>query len=215
MIAGVLDAVRIAGRWVSQIVLDRLTSRSKASDAPCRSQLVKEFCRITGWVNRRGEPCASSANVALKRLEEQGRVRLPPAQARGARGHVRQLVDDGQPLPALAVLPRSVEQIRGLEFQLLVDAKDPDHGLWNRLIVREHPLKAAPLVGAQLRYLLRCEDGIIGAMGFGPAAFHLECRDRWIGWDRPAQEENRPRVIGLSRFLIRPGLRCANLASRC
>ena len=215
MIAGVLDAVRIAGRWVSQIVLDRLTSRSKASEAPCRSQLVKEFCRITGWVNRRGEPCASSANVALKRLEEQGRVRLPPAQARGARGHVRQLVDDGQPLPALAVLPRSVEQIRGLEFQLLVDAKDPDHGLWNRLIVREHPLQAAPLVGAQLRYLLRWEDGIIGAMGFGPAAFHLECRDRWIGWDRPAQEENRPRVIGLSRFLIRPGLRCANLASRC
>jgi len=108
-----------------------------------------------------------------------------------------------------------VEQIGGLEFQLLVDAKDPDHGLWNRLIVREHPLKAAPLVGAQLRYLLRCEDGIIGAMGFGPAAFHLECRDRWIGWDRPAQEENRPGVIGLSRFLIRPGLRCANLASRC
>lgn len=215
MLAGVLDAVRIAGRWVSQIVLDRLTSRSKAGDAPCRSKMVKEFCRLTGWVNRRGEPCASSANVALKRLEEQGRVRLPPAQPRGPRGHVRQLIDDGQPLPALAVLPRSVEQIGDLKFQLLVDAKDPDHGLWNRLIVREHPLKAAPLVGAQLRYLIRCEAGIIGAMGFGPAAFHLECRDRWIGWDRQAQEENRPAVIGLSRFLIRPGLRCANLASRC
>src|SRR6185503_4456371 len=102
MIAGVLDAVRIAGRWVSQIVLDRLTSRSKQDNAPCRSKLVKEFCRLTGWVNRRGEPCASSANVALKRLEAQGRVRLPPAQAQGARGHVRQLFDDGQPLPALA-----------------------------------------------------------------------------------------------------------------
>ncbi len=153
--------------------------------------------------------------MALKRLEAQGRVRLPAAQGRGAPGHIRQLVDDGQGLPTLPVLPPSVQQIQKLEFQLLADAKDPDHGLWNRLIIREHPLKAAPLVGAQLRYLIRCERGIIGAMGLGPAAFHLECRDGWIGWDRQAQEENRSAVIGLSRFLIRPGLRCANLASCC
>ncbi len=207
--------MRIAGRWVSQIVLDRLTGRSLKENAPCRSKLVEQFCRLTGWVNRRGKPCVSSANVALKRLEEQGRVRLPPAQPRAERKQERQLIDDGQPLPPLAVLPQSVQQIEHLEFQLLCDAKDPDHLLWNRLIIREHPLKGAPLVGAQLRYLIRCEKGIIGAMGLGPAAFHLECRDSWIGWDRQAQQENRCEVIGLSRFLIRPGLRCANLASRC
>jgi Domain of unknown function (DUF4338)/Transposase DNA-binding len=211
----VLDAVRIAGRWVSQIVLDRLTALSTKADAPCRSQLVETFCRQTGWVNGRGKPCTSSANVALRRLEEQGRVRLPPAQARGAPGHIRKLVDDRQELPTLPVLPQSVQQIKKLEFQLLADAKDPDHFLWNRLIIREHPLKAAPLVGAQLRYLIRCERGIVGAMGFGPAAFHLECRDGWIGWDRQAQQENRSTVIGLSRFLIRPGLRCTSLASCC
>jgi hypothetical protein len=211
----VLDAVRIAGRWVSQIVLDRLTSRSSTSNPPCRRDLVKQFCRATGWVNRAGELCTGSANVALKRLEEQGRVRLTPAQPRAARKQVRQLIDDGQPLPPLPALPPSVDRIGHLGFQLLSDAKDPNHLLWNRLIIRQHPLKAAPLVGAQLRYLIVCEEGIIGAMGFGPAAFHLECRDRWIGWDRQAQQENRSEVIGLSRFLIRPGLRCANLASRC
>ena len=207
--------MRISGRWVSQIVLDRLTSQSLKDNAPCRSKLVELFCQATGWVNRRGEACVSSANVALNRLEEQGRVRLTPAQPRAPRKQVRQLVDDGQPLPPFPVLPQSVQHLGSLEFQLLCDAKDPDHLLWNRLIIREHPLKAAPLVGAQLRYLIRCEKGIIGAMGFGPAAFHLECRDSWIGWDRQAQQENRAEVIGLSRFLIRPGLRCANLASRC
>lgn len=215
IVEAVLDAVRISGRWVSQIVLDRLTRRSKESNAPCRNWFVTQFCRLTGWVNRRGKPCTSSANVALKRLEAQGRVQLPPAQRRGGRGHARQLVDDGQALPVLPVLPQSVQHIQDLKFQLLADAKDPDHGLWNRLIIREHPLKAAPIVGAQLRYLIRCEQGVIGAMGFGPAAFHLECRDCWIGWNRLAQQENRPAVIGLSRFLIRPGLRCANLASGC
>lgn len=215
MLARVLDAVRIAGRWVSQIVLDRLTSRSSKDNPPCRRDLVEQFCRATGWVNRQGEPCASSANIALKRLEEQGRVRLTPAQPRAARKQVRQLIDDGQPLPPLPALPHSVDRIGHLHFQLLSDAKDPDHLLWNRLIIRQHPLKAAPLFGAQLRYLIGCEEGIVGAMGFGPAAFHLECRDSWIGWDRQAQQENRSEVIGLSRFLIRPGLRCANLASCC
>ncbi len=147
-VVAVLDAVRIAGRWVSQIVLDRLTALSMREDAPVRSKVVEMFCRQTGWVNRRGEPCSSSANVALNRLEAQGRVRLPPAQVRGASGHSRKLVDDGQELPVLPVLPQSVQQIKQLEFQLLSGAKDPDHGLWNRLIIREHPLKAAPLVGS-------------------------------------------------------------------
>ena len=49
----------------------------------------------------------------------------------------------------------------------------------------------------------------------GPPAFSLECRDLWIGWNRTAREQNRGKVIGLSRFLIRKGLRCTNLASRC
>ena len=62
-----LDAVRIAGRWVDQIVLDRLTSQSLKDNAPCRSKLVERFCQV----NRRAEPCTSSANVALHRLEEQ------------------------------------------------------------------------------------------------------------------------------------------------
>jgi hypothetical protein len=43
----------------------------------------------------------------------------------------------------------------------------------------------------------------------------LECRDQWIGWSLKAREQNRVKVIGLSRFLIRKGLSCPNLASRC
>src|SRR5208282_5284547 len=38
---------------------------------------------------------------------------------------------------------------------------------------------------------------------------------QWIGWSAQARQQNRCQVIGLSRFLIRPGLRVPNLASRC
>ena len=80
---------------------------------------------------------------------------------------------------------------------------------------REHPLGRSPLVGAQLRYLVECDGGIVGAFGFGPPAFHLQCRDQWIGWSVQARGQNRRLVIGLSRFLIRPGLARPNLASEC
>jgi hypothetical protein len=124
-------------------------------------------------------------------------------------------LDDQKSLPPLPKLPRHAEGINGLRMTLIQNDKDPSHLLWNRLIAREHPLKATPLTGPQLRYLIECDEGILGAMAFGPAAFHLQCRDQWIGWSKQARNHNRSQVIGLSRFLIRPGLSCRCLASRC
>jgi hypothetical protein len=205
----VLDAVRIAGRWVSVQVLARLTARTLSESPPTRRSLVDDFCRATNWRDRKGRLCLASANIALNRLEKRELVRLPPPAPRQARRHPRRLLDDGKPLPPA---PSAVGQI---SLQLIEDQHDADHLLWNRLIIREHPLKGAPLVGAQLRYLIRSEEGIIGAFGVGPPSYYLECRDQWIGWDGPTRQANLYQVIGLSRFLIRPGVRCANLASRC
>ena len=138
-----------------------------------------------------------------------GLVQLPPPAPRRARRQARQLIDDGQGLPPL---PARVSE---LTLQIIQDPQDPDHRLWNRLIIREHPLAAAPLVGAQLRYLIRSPEGVVGAFGVGPPSYYLGCRDRWIGWESATRQANLCRVIGLSRFLLRPGVRCPNLASRC
>jgi hypothetical protein len=209
-----LDAVRMCGRWISKAILHRITARTLEPNPPPRRELLKEFCRRVGWRNRQGELCLSSANVCVKRLEEHGLVRLPPPAPRACPSSKRQLFDDGQPLPNLPKLPQSAEQIPDLHWSLIADADDGQHLIWNRLISRQHPLKGAPLVGAQLRYLLMAGSEVVGAIGFGPPSFYLSCRDCWIGWDAQARGQNLQRVIGLSRFLIRPELRCANLASR-
>lgn len=206
-----LEAVRIAGRWISVQVLERLTARSTSEKPPTRRSLVHDFCRSVNWRNGKGELCLASANVALNHLEKQGRVRLPPPLRYGPRSQPRRLRDDGEPLPAVAC----VSDLNQISLQLIQGREDSDHLLWNRLIIREHPLKDAPIVGRQLRYLIRCPQGVIGAFGVGPAAFYLECRDTWIGWDKPAREANLSQVLGLSRFLIRPGIRYPNLASHC
>jgi hypothetical protein len=202
----------MAGRWIQRGLLDRLTVRAQASDPPSRHELVQEFCRRAHWRNRKGELCVSSANVCLNRLEKQGLVRLPPPASYRRPEAKRTLRDDGLALPPL---PGRLGPLDGVRLSLIADSNDPQSLVWNRLISREHPLKGAPLVGAQLRYLILAgEKDILGAIGFGPAAFHLSCRDCWIGWDAEAMAQNRSLVIGLSRFLIRPAIRYPNLASR-
>ena len=210
-----LDAVRVLGRWISKPLLERFTARSQGPDAPTRQVMLKEFCRLTHWLDHKGRPCLTSANIGMARLEKAGLVKFPPPAPLKARSSPRQLRDDGLPLPALPLLPKSAEQIEHLRLHLIADDRDPFHAIWNRLISREHPLRRAPLVGAQLRYVILAGEQIVGAFGFGPASFYLSCRDSWIGWDAVAREQNRSKTICLSRFLIRPGLVCANLPSRC
>ena len=210
-----LDAIRVCGRLISTLLLGRLTARAAGPNPPPRQELLEDFCRQSDWRNRKGELCLSSANVGLKRLEAQGLVTLPPPAPRAARTAPRRLRDDGESLPPVPRLPRSAEQIADLHLVLITDDQEENHRIWNRLICRLHPLGGAPLVGRQLRYLIMSGSDVLGAIGFGPPSFYLACRDCWIGWDALAREQNRERVIGLARFLLRPELRCANLASRC
>jgi uncharacterized protein DUF4338/transposase-like protein len=200
---------------VSLEVLARLSRRSQGISPPSRRELIQEFCRAVGWHDARGRLSVSSASVALGRLEKENKVQLPPMTPRTKTARPRGLCDDGQPLPVLPQLTATGRDMTGLRLRLIQDEHDPAHPTWNRLIAREHPLGRSPLVGAQLRYLVECDQGIVGAFGMGPAAYHLECRDQWIGWSAQARQQNRDKVIGLSRFLIRPGLRVPNLASRC
>ena len=78
----------------------------------------------------------------------------------------------------------------------------------------EHPRGAVQHVGAQLRYLLVSDHGVLGALGFAAAALTLAARDTFIGWDADQRSRQLHRVIGLSRFLIRSSVHCRNLASK-
>jgi len=66
------------------------------------------------------------------------------------------------------------------------------------------------LVGAQLRYLVECEAGLWELLVRTPA-FHLECRDQWIGWSPKPVSRTGERSSDVP-LLIRSELRVRHLA---
>ena len=174
-----------------------------------RTALADILCSELDFHDARGRPQGAGCLKALRALERAGQVTLPPARSRpGCGSHGRGL---GEPVPAPQGVGREVTDLEDLE---LVQVDDAEHrAIWNELMAREHPRGMGPLVGAQVRYLVGSAHGWLGALGFAASALQLAARDAWIGWDPALRERHRHRVVGLNRFLLRPGVACRNLAS--
>ena len=151
----------------------------------------------------------ASTSKALRELQDRGLFQLPKPLSRGPlQWHPSRLK---QSVPTPTDLPELLQDVRGLRLVEVVD--NEHHRIWNELMLGEHPLKDSRLVGRQLRYLIASDHGWLGGLGFGSAALHLEGRDNWIGWNPPQRGQYLERVLNMSRFLIRPSVSCANLAS--
>jgi len=146
---------------------------------------------------------------ALRDLESSGHFDLPKTQHKASTKSPRRLTE---PVPLPVDVPSEVKHISALELVRVQNAEQMR--TWNELMLTEHYLGSATLVGRQLRYLIRSEHGWLGGMGFAAPALQLSARDRWIGWDKGTRQALLHSIGGMSRFLIRPSVNCKNLASK-
>jgi hypothetical protein len=173
-----------------------------------RTTVAEKICRHYGFTDARGALQTSSCLKALRDLERGGQIVLPKPLVQPGRGSPRRLCE---PVPMPQGVPLEVGDVCGLKLVAVESVEQMR--IWNEMMIREHPRQAGPLVGRQLRYLIDSGYGWLGAAGFGAAALQLHDRDLWIGWDDETRRSHLHRVIGLSRFLIRPDVHCRNLAS--
>jgi hypothetical protein len=174
-----------------------------------RTELAEFLCEECGFHDARGQPQRDGCVKALRELEASGHFTLPAAQAKTGPNTPRRLpeaVSDPMGVPAQA------GEVRGLA--LILVSGEEQMRIWNEMMIREHPRSHGPLVGRQVRYLIDSEHGWLGAMGFAAPALQLADRDRWIGWTVERRRASLHTVVNMSRFPIRPGVHCANLASR-
>ena len=172
-------------------------------------QVAERVCEAFDLRDGRGRLQRASCCRALRGLEAAGQVSLPAPRRVGGAGRGPRLLAD-RVTPAWDV-PGEVGELR--ELALVRVDSDEQRLVWNTLMAHEHPRGAGPFVGHQLRYLVGSAHGWLGAVGFAASARRLRARDAWIGWDDAHRRARLHRVVGLCRFLIRPGVSCRNLAS--
>ena len=174
-----------------------------------RTDLAKQVCTHFTFHDARGTMQTSGCLKALRDLESSGHFDLPKTQHKASTKSPRRLTES-VPLPV--EVPSEVKHISALELVRVQNAEQMR--TWNELMLTEHYLGSATLVGRQLRYLIRSEHGWLGGMGFAAPALQLSARDRWIGWDKATRQALLHSIVGMSRFLIRPSVNCKNLASK-
>jgi len=177
-----------------------------------RSQLTKTICKKFNFVDLKGDLQESSCITALKQLEKQKHITLPKIKIKlNKTRKIRALCRLDSPVEPAINVPEKAGDVQGLEL-ILVENKQ-QLKIWNELMISEHPIKTANLVGRQLRYLIHSKHGYLGGFGFASAALRMSDREKWIGWDKSQRESYLQYVLNMTRFLIRPSVKCKNLAS--
>jgi hypothetical protein len=172
-------------------------------------EVAETVCEQFGFYDTRGKKQIGGCEKALRKLEAAGHFVLPARCAKTGSNSPRRL---NEPLPPLTALPAQAGDVSGLTLMLV--RTDEEMRIWNEMMIVEHPQGAGPFVGRQLRYLISSDHGWLGGLGFASAALQLADRDKWIGWDAEQRQAHLHGVVGMCRFLIRPSVRCQNLASK-
>ena len=75
---------------------------------------------------------------------------------------------------------------------------------FDELLVKEHYLHSAELVGEQLRYVAEYRGKWLALLTWNAGAFNLRDREAWIGWSQAQKKRRLTLVVNNSRFVILP-----------
>jgi len=85
---------------------------------------------------------------------------------------------------------------------------------FDRLLIEQHYLHNAEMVGARLCYVAQYEGRWLALFSWSAPAYRLKAREAWIGWSEAQRRRRLGLVANNSRFLILEQAHYPNLASR-
>lgn len=178
-----------------------------------RSFISREICKSLGWYQQNGRLKDRACRDILRTLEARGILKLPPSKQKK---RVQTNCKPREPQKTAEILKWETTQLNDCnlaDVTLEMVRWGRDEKLWNSLIRLYHYQGYSVIVGRHLKYLVRLNGVPMACLGWGEAAWHLDDRDRWIGWSDAIRRRNLGTVINNVRFLILPWVRRDNFAS--
>ncbi len=173
---------------------------------------ARELCERDDWRNSGGELCTGSARKILPRIADKVKVTLPEAKPLNP-GMV-----PGGAAPAIktdypdVLVNTDLERLGVISLEIV---EDKEKRLRRGMMRTHHPEGWSRVPGRRICYWITSAlYGRVGGIGFCAASRHQAARDKWIGWSSSARVKNLDLVVNNHRFLLLPGVRVKNLASR-
>ena len=174
-----------------------------------RSYISRVLCEQWNWTQPNGKLKEYAARDLLLRLEEKCFVKLPPRLR--PKNNLKKKSFDQTPFFKKQPLHGSVNRYGALDIRLV----DPhDDYLWGYLLDHYHYLGLARLVGEHRRYLAYLDGQVVACLAWASAAFKVQSRDDYIGWDPQTRRKRLHLVANNARFLVLPWIRVKHLASK-
>jgi Domain of unknown function (DUF4338)/Transposase DNA-binding/Transposase Tn5 dimerisation domain len=202
--------VKVGGQEIDGKIIARIQETIDSQPGLSRVKLSRQICEQLKWQSPNGRLKEVSCRVALLKLYRRGAIRLPevaPFPAHPKRSEAAVVGTEPE-------VHQPLKELQPVELIRIDSPETTESRLWKDLMGRYHYLGAGPLCGSQIRYLIGSpKQGWLGGLAFSAAAWRVQARDAWIGWDPEAREQKLNQVVDNSRFLILPQVRVAHLAS--
>lgn len=200
----------IQGRVVSTDDIEVIRSLIATHPTWHRTRLSQELCQRWDWVAASGALKDMAARALLRKLHAQGLIELPApirSSHNASRRRTRMSVTvDRTPIAG------TLGELRPIQVVTATD--DTQARLFRALLQTYHYQGYSGPVGENLKYLVYDRQGrALACVLFAAPAWHLACRDRFIGWERAARERRLSLLANNMRFLILPWVHVPHLAS--
>jgi len=174
-----------------------------------RTRLSEELCRFWNWRRADGQWKDIACRELLRKLEGRGLICLPPRQCNTPKNPPK--------IAEMSVIQEPIEgDLCSVQPLQILDARNnrQDEQVFNYLLNTQHYLGFSRPVGQNMKYLVRSADNnVLACLLFGAAAWKVQDRDRFIGWDALTRETYLNGLTNNTRFLICPWVRVNCLAS--
>ncbi len=209
----VVDEITFCGQPVTAEQLTLIIECVARYQTLSREELAATLCEWLEWRRPNGRLKTRECRDLLHDLQARSVIDLPALRAGRPRGAATAIPHTPQG-EADAPLTCALSEVQPITLRRVVQPAQQQR--WRELVGRYHYLGYAMAYGASVRYCIETggdQPTTLGCLQFSSAAWRMKARDSWIGWDDATRQQQLPRLINNSRFLILPWVHIQNLAS--
>jgi hypothetical protein len=183
-----------------------------------RTRLSKEICKEWQWKTLNGQLKDMACRTMLRKLEKSKIITLP---RRITRNNFKVIENSDKNLSNEMFLfknneimseDKEIKEIIPIKINNLLNGTE--NNLFKNLLKQHHYLGFKQHVGEHMKYLVYDNhNNPVACLLFGSSAWTIECRDKYIGWDKETRIMNLNSITNNMRFLILPWIKIRNLAS--